>query len=199
MRVENHKYISYPTSLKLFSLLLGKGYGCIKKIHLNKMLSGTVKSYLVLTHCLPSFPRWSFCFVIPLQNTSEPMSYVVIALLLVCLPIILLFSLFAFLACFCFILFPRPHLLFISSLSSLSCYFLCKIYHRLCFLHTVPVARTELRDAGMGLDSPAVTGSQPLPVPPGWRELQGSGRGAKGPFLLAVSLPLILGIFLISS
>lgn len=167
MRVENHKYVSYPTSLKPFSLHLGKGYGCIKNIHLNKMLSGTVKSCLVLTQYLPSFPQWSFCFVIPLQNTSEPMPYVVIALLLLCLPIILLFCLFAFPARFCFILFPRPHLLFPSSLSSFHAISSARFTIDICFLHTVPVARPDLRDAGMGLDSPVVTGSQPLSVPPG--------------------------------
>lgn len=108
MKVENHKYTLYPTTLKLFSLHLGKGYGCIKKIHLNKMLSGAVKILpLLLTQCLPFFTQWSFSFVIPLQNTSELMPYVVIALLLVCLPIILLFAL---LSCFCLIYFSRPHL-----------------------------------------------------------------------------------------
>lgn len=84
----------------------------------------------------------NFCFAMPVQNTSELTPYVVIALLLVHLPAIPPI-LFAFLSHFCSYAYSRSCLpspaLLQSNLSSLPCYFLCRVYYQLCFLLTVLV------------------------------------------------------------
>lgn len=108
---------------------------------------------------------WNFCFVLPVQNTSELMLYVVIALLLACLPSFFFLSPFFFCPCISFlfllhmffqITFPFLfHFSFQSTLPSFSIYFLCRTYYQLCFLLTVPVPKPHLAQwRGDGAEQP---------------------------------------------
>ena len=116
------------------------------------------------------------------------MPYVVIALLLVCLPP---FFFFAFLSCFCFIYFFLDHtslLLhfpFQSNLSSLPCFLVCRSYCWLFFPLTVPLpAPRPAQRHGDGAEQPGTASAT-------WV------TGPAAPLLLhpcllpAVSLPLI--------